>query len=263
MGEVSGRTAKVKDLPLLHHFRSRELYSTDAAIMFDDLDWTAENARSWKPLLIGAKSLALPAVLGLRNHIAVREVMEEILAIPVYEIPTLPPSVPGLRLEVGMREVLMDKSVRIIEGPGAVGRVRQRGQSVVAAGAILESAGRKSTLDSRATILATGSMLHGGLIAAQNGRIYEPVFNIPVEAGDNRSQWVQPSAFDNQNYATFGIAVNSHMQPLDVHGDVMLENLYAVGGILQGADRSLEGSRQGIDIATSFCAVDHLARSLT
>lgn len=263
LGSNINQTPRVEELPLLHHFRKRDLYPIDAAMMFDDLDWTAENARSWKPLLIGTESLALPAVLGLRNHMAVREIIEEILSVPVFEIPTLPPSIPGLRLELGIREFLLNKGVRIIEGPDAVGRVQRSGQSVKAAGAVIESAGKQSTLDCRTTILASGSFLHGGLIASQNGRIREPVFNLPIEAVDDRSRWVQPSPFDTQKYATLGVAVNAHMQPLDIHGEVMFDNLYAVGGILMGADRSIEGSRQGIDIASSYCAVEHLTRSLT
>jgi glycerol-3-phosphate dehydrogenase subunit B len=129
-----------------------------------------------------------------------------------------------------------------------------------AAGVTLDAAGRQSILDSRFTIIATGSFLHGGLIAAQNHRLYEPAFNLPVESSGNRSEWVSPSVFDNQPYAEFGVSVNSNMQPLDVRGELMFDNLYAIGGILKGADRTSEGSRQGIDIVTAYCAVEHILR---
>jgi anaerobic glycerol-3-phosphate dehydrogenase len=38
----------------------------------------------------------------------------------------------------------------------------------------------------------------------------------------------------------------------------MFENLLAIGGVLAGADRAHEGSRQGIDIATAYRAIEVL-----
>jgi glycerol-3-phosphate dehydrogenase subunit B len=254
------RSLNVSILPLLHPFTERDLYPIDVARSFDDLDWTAENARAWKPLLIGSKSLGLPAVLGLRNHSEVLGLIEEILSIPVFEIPTLPPSIPGLRLEIALRDFATNRGTRFIEGPTARGRVQQKKQNARVVGALLETAGRQTTIDSQVTILATGSFLHGGLTAAQDHRVFEPVFNIPVSAGPDRGQWVQESIFAEQNYSKMGIAVDEAMHPLDVNSEILYENLYAVGGILRGSDRTHEGSRQGIDIATAHCAVDHLQR---
>jgi anaerobic glycerol-3-phosphate dehydrogenase len=36
---------------------------------------------------------------------------------------------------------------------------------------------------------------------------------------------------------------------------VIYENVFAVGGLLAGADRNSEGSREGIDLATAWAAV--------
>lgn len=256
-----GYRPKVITLPLLHPFSDRELYSLDAARTFDDLDWTVENARAWKPHLVGVKALGLPAVLGFVEHNEVHAIIEEILSIPVFEIPTLPPSVPGLRLERALRNFAQARGVRFIEGPEAQGRFQKRNGQVLAAGVVLDAAGRQTSMDSTHIVLATGSFLHGGLVSTQQGHIQEPVFNIPVAATQDRGVWSGDSIFSEHEYARYGISVNDQMKPLDAHGEIFLENLYAVGGLLKGADRTLEGSRQGIDIATAHCAAHHLGRS--
>lgn len=257
-----GYTPKVITLPLLQPFSGREIYAIDAAHTFDDLEWTVENARAWKPHLVGVKSLGLPAVLGFIDHTEVRAIIEETLSIPVFELPTSPPSVPGLRLEKALRDYAQESGVRFIEGPTAQGRLQKRNGRVIAAGAVLDAAGRQTSIDSDAVLLATGSFLHGGLVSTQRGDLRESVFNIPVDANPDRQIWSDASMFAEQEYARFGIGVNEQMQPLDAHQDIFLENLYAVGGLLKGADRTMEGSRQGIDIATAHCAVHHLCRSL-
>jgi glycerol-3-phosphate dehydrogenase subunit B len=259
-GEDPG--VRVTPLPLLDPFTNRELYPTDIARHFDDLEWTAENTRAWKPLLIGSNSIGLPAVLGLKNHLNVFRVIEEILSIPVFEIPTLPPNIPGLRLEIALRDFAIRNGTRFIDGPTAKGRVRKGNHNVRVAGALLDSAGRQSVIDSSVTILATGSFLHGGLAATQDHRVYEPVFNLPVDAAADRSHWIRESIFSEQHYATYGVSVDSTMRPLDIHGDIFYENLYAVGGVLRGSDRTYEGSRQGIDISTVQCAINHILRNI-
>jgi glycerol-3-phosphate dehydrogenase subunit B len=261
---ILGFQPAVIPLPLLQPFTFRELYPTDAAKTFDDLDWAVENARSWKPLLVGASTLGLPAILGLRNHQNVIEAIEEVLSVPVFEIPTLPPSIPGLRLELALRSFATNHGAQIIEGPEAKGRAQKSTKGYRSAGVLLDNAGHQSVITSKVTILATGSFLNGGLVATQNNHVLEPVFNIPVpDVNDDRRKWTQKSIFDPHAYARLGIAVDSNMQPLDIHGEVLLENLYAAGGIIQGSDRTLEGTRQGIDIATANCAVKHLCRRLT
>jgi anaerobic glycerol-3-phosphate dehydrogenase len=50
------------------------------------------------------------------------------------------------------------------------------------------------------------------------------------------------------------------MQPLGLDEKPMFKNLFAAGGLLTGSDRSIEGSRQGIDLATAYCAVNEALR---
>ena len=61
--------------------------------------------------------------------------------------------------------------------------------------------------------------------------------------------------FAGQPYARFGLRVDTQQRPCDVRGRPYFENLFAAGGILAGADRSAEGCRQGLDLASAYAAV--------
>jgi glycerol-3-phosphate dehydrogenase subunit B len=107
-------------------------------------------------------------------------------------------------------------------------------------------------------ILATGGFRHGGLRALAPGRAHEAVLNLPVAIAPD---WYAPMYWGQHPYARFGVNVNPAMQPVDAAGRVLYENVRAVGGLLAGADRRAEGSREGIDLATAYKAVVQLPLS--
>lgn len=254
------KIAKVIDLPLLEPPDRRDAYSTDYALLFEDSGWREEIIRMWRPLLPGVRRLGLPAVLGLLNHYEIHEELEDSLGIEIFEIPTLPPSVPGLRIERILLRQAQALGARLIEGVGVIGRIDGRSRGKRVSGVVLHSTGRTIQLDADVVLLATGGILNGGLVAQQDHRIRESVFDLPVLHPNNRSDWVGLSLFHRQAYASAGVRVNSHMQPLGLDEKPMFKNLYAAGGLLAGSDRSLEGSRQGIDLATAYCAVNEALR---
>lgn len=244
------------DLPLPPPPSRRDRYATDLARLFDDAAWREAAARAWKPMLVGTSCLGLPATLGLRDHARAWQDMQERLGLPIFEIPTLPPSLPGLRLERVLRLACDAAGVDFIEGARVVGRVAgSRGRPRVL-GVVAHTAGGPRPLDARAVLLATGDMLHGGLVARQDGLVQESVFDLPVVHHLDRATWVSARASEPQPYATFGVRVDATMRPLDAHGEPMYTNLFAAGGLLAGARRAEEGSRQGIGIATAFAAVE-------
>ncbi len=254
------KIAKVIDLPLLEPPDRRDAYSTDYALLFEDSGWREEIIRMWRPLLPGVRRLGLPAVLGILNHCAIHEELEDSLGIEIFEIPTLPPSVPGLRIERILLPQAQALGANLIEGAGVIGRIDGRSRGKRVAGVVLHSTGRTIQLDADVVLLATGGILNGGLVAQQDHRIRESVFDLPLLHPTNRSDWVGLSLFHRQAYASTGIFVNSRMQPLGLDEKPMFKNLYAAGGLLAGSDRSLEGSRQGIDLATAYCAVNEALR---
>ncbi len=117
------------------------------------------------------------------------------------------------------------------------------------------TAGGPRSYSADVVILATGGILHGGLVAQPAGHLQESVFDLPVQHDPGRDTWTAPSPFAAQPYEAFGVVVDERLRPLGADGGPLFENLYAVGGIVAGAQPALEGSRQGIDIGTAYLAV--------
>jgi glycerol-3-phosphate dehydrogenase subunit B len=242
-------------LPLIEIPLSRDIYATDIARRFDNSAWREAVARTWKPRLTGIRRLGLPAVLGLEDHHVVYETLQEGLGIELFEIPTLPPCVPGIRLENILRNNVMKSGVKFIEGSTVIGRIDAKARGKRVDGVVLHSTGGPRIYSAEKVLLATGGFMNGGLVGRQNGHVHESVFDLPVSFIEDRINWTAASPMESQPYELFGIRVDDHMRPLGVDGP-LFENLFAAGGLLSGADRTREGSRQGIDLATAHRAVE-------
>lgn len=246
-------------LPMPNLPLNRDLYSTDLARLFDQPAWRSETLRAWRPRLAGVRRLGLPAVLGLAHSESARLKAEEHLGIRLFEIPTLPPSVPGLRLERALRHAAFAAGVRLIEGAHAVGLVEAAYPGSVS-GVVSQTAGGPRPYRADAVILATGGLLHGGLLARARGTVQESVFDLPVAHTSERDDWTADSPFATQPYASFGVRVGGGFRPVDMQARPLFDNLFAAGGLLAGCDRSREGSRQGIDLVSAACAVEEALR---
>ncbi|MEJ2549194.1 MAG: anaerobic glycerol-3-phosphate dehydrogenase subunit GlpB [Anaerolineales bacterium] len=255
--EMNGYTVeRTIQLPLPGAAPRRDLYATDLAQRFENpSDWVSI-ARLWKPRLAGVDRLGIPAVLGIHDSHRIFTAFQDFLDIGIFEIPTPPPSLPGLRLEKILSAAATKMGVDIILGSSATGRIERSKKVRRVSGVVLHTTGGEHNLDARGVILATGGFLNGGLAARRDGNIVETVFNLPVQHSEDRQAWLASSPFEEQPYEKFGLLVNSRMQPLDLHGDPVFENLYAAVVIISGADRQCEGSRQGIDLATAYRAAE-------
>ena len=74
----------------------------------------AQVAAQLKPKLEGAVRVGFPAVLGLEHSVEVWRDLSGRLGVPVFEIPTLPPSVPGMRLFNAFKAALTQAGVQIL-----------------------------------------------------------------------------------------------------------------------------------------------------
>jgi len=122
-----------------------------------------------------------------------------------------------------------------------------------------EASGRVRGYKADVVILAVGGFLHGGLIAELEGTIKESVFDLPVLAPPQRSAWTSDRFLGPHPFAKFGVRVNKSLQPLNAEGKPLAGNLRIIGSLIAGADRLSEGSREGIDLATAWRAVETVA----
>ncbi len=172
----------------------------------------------------------------------------------VFEIPTLPPSVPGIRLHSVLRQLLLDHGVRVEAGMEVIGF------DVPSDGRIrwVETETSARPLKHRAEnfLLATGGVLGGGFNSAPDGRFWEVVFGLPLTVPQDRTTWFRPDFLDSEGQPVFsgGVAVDKRFQPVDAAGKRVYDNLWAAGGTLAHADPIQERSLEGLSIITGVMA---------
>ncbi|MDD4091015.1 MAG: anaerobic glycerol-3-phosphate dehydrogenase subunit B [Smithellaceae bacterium] len=191
--------------------------------------------------------IAFPAVLGLESSSFVLNQIESRLERPVFEIPTLPPSMPGRRLFNVMKDHLRRRGGVIYWNWPVVG-VEKSGRQIEAV--TTEAQGRPNSLNARAFILATGSFVGGGLYANRD-RIVEKVFNLPVFAPENRDDWFEQDYFSmNHGIGQAGIPVDEAFCPQGSPWN----NIFVCGSILARTETLKNGCGHGFAIATGRAA---------
>lgn len=191
--------------------------------------------------------LAFPAVLGLESAATILKKIEHRLARPVFEIPTIPPSMPGRRLFNSLKDCYRRAGGMIYWGWPVVG-VEKSGKQIEAV--VVESQGRPNSLNAKAFILATGSFVGGGLWAKRE-TIVEKVFNLPVSVPGERDGWFDQDYFSvNHRIGRAGIAVDSTFHPADCPWD----NIFVCGAIIAHSDALKNGCGHGFAIATGQAA---------
>ncbi len=233
------------------------------------LDLRAQRAKlggELKRLAKPGERIGLPAILGLDDHAAAFADLQAAAGAPIFEIPTLPPSVPGMRLFKALRARLWSLGVQLYAGIEAIGA-----ETIPANGAAgrvqwVETATTSRPMKNRARayLLATGGILGGGFDSDHTGKIWETVFGLPLTIPQKRYEWFRPAFMDAAGHPVFngGVAVDPRMQPVDAAGKVIYSNLWAAGGALASVDPIQQHSLEGIAIATGIAAGQAIVRAL-
>jgi glycerol-3-phosphate dehydrogenase subunit B len=214
-------------------------------------DWLVESLRG---KLEPDERVGLPAVLGLRRAEETWRDLESRLERQVFEVPTLPPSIPGLRLFDALTARLRAAGVRILFGTTAVGATAHDGRIEAVA---VTNASSTVSYPAQSVVLASGGFASGGLALDSRGATRETVFDLPVAglpaAGPVR---FAPRYFDDQPLAGSGVQVDDQLRPVDADGKPVYGNLHAAGAILAGAVPWKEKSGTGISLATGYAAAE-------
>jgi glycerol-3-phosphate dehydrogenase subunit B len=239
------------------------LSGLDLARFFDDPRWRADALERIARAIDrnggarGMGRIALPAVLGLADHAAVFDDASRILPLVPFEMPLVSPSVPGLRLYAALRAALRRRGGRIAIGE-PVERIaveKRRVTSVSMAAAV-----RERVIRTDAVVLATGGIAGGGLIGRSDGRLVEPLLDLPVEAPP-AEKWLAADPFDPAGHPleAAGIRTDGGLRPVDARGKVMLDNVAVVGSLLAGQRYLIERCGDGVAIASGHLAAATLA----
>lgn len=220
------------------------------ARQFEDATWRAGFAGRLAPLLGTATHVGLPALLGSGDAHTVHRDLEARLERRVFEIPTLPPSVPGMRLFEILHRALRAAGGRLVIGAGVVSHRRSAGRVLSVDTA---TAGSNTTYEADAFVLASGGFHSGAIALDSRWRAIEQVLDLALtgvpEPGAPR---FVPSYFDEQPLSRCGVAVDSELRAPGA------PNVVVAGASLPGSVPWREGSGEGIALASGYRAAQVL-----
>ncbi|HUJ69949.1 MAG TPA: anaerobic glycerol-3-phosphate dehydrogenase subunit GlpB [Syntrophorhabdales bacterium] len=231
---------------------AQDLTPLALARLVEQPTFRAAFAKEVRKQISGEDRVGLPALLGLRNPGRVKEEMENVIGAEVFEMPLLPPSVPGIRIFNRFKACLdQQRNVTFLLGPSVETAIVEGHRC---AGIRVVNAPVSALYTADSYVLATGRFLSGGLVASRES-IREPVFDFPVAQPQGRDDWFSPSFFEDSHLLNeAGIRVDSHFRPVDAEGRVILENVRIAGSILAYHNSIEEGSREGISLSTGYAA---------
>lgn len=206
--------------------------------------------------LDGEQAVGLPAILGIDAPAEVLADVQQRLGVKVFEIPTMPPGVTGLRLKEAFESGLRHLGVRLLlANRVSHAEMDSRGGFRLH----VEGAEPEVRIESRAAILATGRFMSGGLVA-DRWTVREPLFHLPVHQPESREQWHREEFLDPRGHAVnrAGIQTDELFRPLDTAGRPLHRRLFAAGSILAHQDWMRSKCGSGLAIATAYAAVQNI-----
>jgi glycerol-3-phosphate dehydrogenase subunit B len=243
---------------LSEHQRGKfDLTSVGLARLFDRAEVRARVADQLRARLDGATRVGFPAVLGLEQSNLAWNDLQDRLGVQVFEIPTLPPSVPGMRLYNAFKRALSRARVQVLLDMTATRGVVEGSRAL---GIVVPNVVREASYRADEVILATGGLYGGGISTDHRGGMREVIFDLPVAVTGAKGGWFNERLLSDRGHPihSAGVRANRELQPVDEAGRVILENVRVAGRLLAGYDPVQEGSTEGVWLATAsraaFCA---------
>lgn len=204
--------------------------------------------------------VGIPAVCGITNSCKTMANLERLTRLDCFEIPGLPPSIPGLRLKNAFEKQLSKNNVVSLNNLKLRFRKFENQEFFFTSSTHNMDTGIKA----RGVILASGRFPGGGLHAKRE-MIRETVFDLPVCQPGQRNLWHNIIFFHPRGHAInkAGIETDNKFRPLNNASTPAFTNLYATGSILAHNDWVRLKSGSGVSIVTAFTAVNDFYKKIS
>lgn len=203
-----------------------------------------------------ADLVILPAIFGNGDGAATIKLLEGLTGYKICEIPTMPPSLLGIRLEETMKSHFMALGGLILAGDEVRSGDFENGELK----RIYTKNHRDMPLTADHYLIASGSFFSRGM-NAQRHAIEEPVFGLDMTELPHRDHWYQSEFFTKQShpFLKMGVTSNSYLQPSI--NDQTIGNLYCAGALLAHYDPVFEGCGSGVAISTGYYVAEQMIKA--
>ena len=203
----------------------------------------------------GANAVLLPACFGLENQ-EFMNALRDATKLALFELPTLPPSLLGMRQRIQLRRKFESLGGLMINGDSALNAHFEGDRVHCIKTRLLED----EEIIADNFVLAAGSFFSKGLVS-EFDKIYEPVFEsdiIGVEGFNDKDRfsWTNHRFANPQPYQSAGVAINEHCQ-VQKCGQ-FLANLYATGNVIGGFNALELGCGSGVAVVTALAVADEI-----
>ena len=191
-----------------------------------------------------AELVLLPSVFG-QTDATDFQTLQSLVKKPLRLVATLPPSVAGGRIQTLLRHYFKMLGGNYLMGDSAVSGQFDGDKLLSVSTAKLGD----MPLKANNFVLASGSFISRGLVANYE-RVYEPVFDLDVDADSDREQWSSFGVFETQAYSRYGVATDSDFHCMK--DGKPIQNLKAIGSVLSGHDAVKMGDGTGVSMLTAL-----------
>lgn len=200
-----------------------------------------------------ADMVLLPSVLGQADDSDIKT-LQGMCDKPLRFVATMPPVVAGMRMQMLLRHYFKMLGGNYLTGDSAVGGNFEDNKLLNV------STEKLNDMPLRASnfVLATGSFISRGL-AANYERVYEPIFDLDVDADANRDEWTRFGIMEPQAYFNYGVSTDGSLR-CQRQGKP-ISNLFAIGSVLSGHNAIKMGDGTGVSLISALAVAREILGS--